>query len=127
MHRSTQAVRNYRRTLYSGRQVQAAQDAGISQPYLSQLESGKRQLTAETAWRIEDGWGLQPNELAELVRSERAAYPRRYQRKEVFRRCAADRRKHLYVTLIPDMDRRDLTRRDRRGAPRVSLSAAVAV
>lgn len=97
MHTSAQALRETRTRLYPGRQVDAAAAADLSQPFLSQLENGRRRLTAEVAWKIEDGWGLEPNELAGLVREERATYPKRHQRKEVVCRRTFHLLKHTAV------------------------------
>lgn len=51
------------RTFGEHSQERAALAAGISQPYLSQIERGTRALTGNMAIKMERGWGLEPSEL----------------------------------------------------------------
>ena len=70
-------------------QERAAKAAGVSQPYLSQIERGERPLTGNTAIKLEQGWEL---DAYALVRWSKAMASVTHSREEVvslLARCAA--------------------------------------
>jgi transcriptional regulator with XRE-family HTH domain len=60
-------VRAVRQQKFPKQQVEAAKAAGMSQSYLSQLETGYRNLSAGAALKLERGWGLKRYDLLRWV------------------------------------------------------------
>ena len=127
-------LKERRRQLGITSQERAAVQIGTTRLTYSKWESGQtpdsRWIEPICAfldvprWQVLNAIGLLPDGDADLLSTH---YPLDDPRKEVFRRCIPDRRKHLSVTLIPGTARRDLSRRGRRGAPKISFRPAVAV